>query len=63
MVFSSLYSGQFKLDPADIQRTAIAGGVSMSSLVSIFATPWQVGPVLCSTVSLVVPRGAPSASR
>ena len=41
MVFSSLYSGQFKLDPADIQRSSIAGGVAIGSVVSIFAEPWQ----------------------
>mmetsp|Transcript_61590 Transcript_61590/g.144867 ORF Transcript_61590/g.144867 Transcript_61590/m.144867 type:complete len:603 (+) Transcript_61590:213-2021(+) len=55
MVFSSLYSGQFKLDPADVQRSAIAGGVSVSSVFSIFAKPWEaiivgfVGGGACST--------------
>mmetsp|Transcript_13153 Transcript_13153/g.26277 ORF Transcript_13153/g.26277 Transcript_13153/m.26277 type:complete len:602 (+) Transcript_13153:188-1993(+) len=55
MVFSSLYSGQFKLDPADVQRSAIAGGVAISSVFSIFATPYEamvvgfVGGGACST--------------
>lgn len=41
MVFSSLYSGQFKLDPADVQRSSIAGGVAISSVVSLFCKPWE----------------------
>lgn len=48
MVFSSLYSGQFKLDPADVQRSSIAGGVAISSVVSIFAKPYEamiIGPL------------------
>jgi len=55
MVFSSLYSGQFKLDPADVQRSSIAGGVAISSVVSIFAQPWEamvigfIGGGACST--------------
>jgi ammonia channel protein AmtB len=55
MIFSSLYSGQFKLDPADVQRSSIAGGVAISSVVSIFALPWMamvigfVGGAACST--------------
>ena len=55
MVFSSLYSGQFKLDPADVQRSSIAGGVAISSVVSLFAKPWEAliigfcGGAACST--------------
>ena len=55
MVFSSLYSGQFKMDPADVQRSSIAGGVAISSVVSIFCKPWEAmiigfcGGAACST--------------
>lgn len=55
MVFSSLYSGQFKLDPADVQRSSLAGGVAISSVAAIFAKPQEaliigaVGGFVCST--------------
>ena len=55
MIFSSLYSGQFKLDPADVQRSSIAGGVAMSSVASLFVVPWEAlvigffGGFACST--------------
>ena len=55
MVFSSLYSGQFKLDPADIQRSSIAGGVAVSSVANLFILPWEamllgfIGGGGCST--------------
>lgn len=55
MIFSSLYSGQFKLDPADVQRSSIAGGVAISSVVTLFAKPWEsliigfFGGMACST--------------
>jgi len=55
MIFSSLYSGQFKLDPADVQRSSLAGGVAISSVASIFAVPVTamvigfVGGAVCST--------------
>jgi ammonium transporter Rh len=41
MVFSSLLSGQFKLDPSDVQRSSIAGGVAISSVSSLFCQPWE----------------------
>jgi len=55
MIFSSLYSGQFKLDPADIQRSSLAGGVAISSVASLFARPptamiiGLLGGFVCST--------------
>ena len=57
MVFSSLYSGQFKLDPADVQRSSIAGGVAISSVVSLFAKPYQA---MCIGVSRVFPSSMSS---
>jgi len=55
MFFSSLYSGQFKLDPADVQRSSLAGGVAIASCASIFARPHEAliigafGGFVCST--------------
>ncbi|EKX32066.1 hypothetical protein GUITHDRAFT_121766 [Guillardia theta CCMP2712] len=55
MIFSSMYSRQLKLDPADVQRSSLAGGVSISSVVSLFAKPQHaliigvIGGFVCST--------------
>mmetsp|Transcript_18291 Transcript_18291/g.60106 ORF Transcript_18291/g.60106 Transcript_18291/m.60106 type:complete len:556 (-) Transcript_18291:270-1937(-) len=55
MLFSSLYSQQFKFDPADIQRSCISGGVAISSVASLFVQPYQAmligfaGGFACST--------------
>eukprot|EP00960_Hanusia_phi_P065608 766154-Hanusia_phi.AAC.7 len=55
MLFSNLYSQQFKFDPADIQRSAISGGVAISSVASLFVHPYQAmligfaGGFACST--------------
>ena len=40
MVFSALFHPKFKLTIADAQRSAIAGGVAMSSNANLLCEPW-----------------------
>ena len=40
MVFSALFHPKFNLTIADAQRSAIAGGVAMSSNANLFCEPW-----------------------
>ena len=40
MIFSALFHPKFKLTIADAQRSAIAGGVAMSSNANLLCEPW-----------------------
>ncbi len=54
MIFSALFHPQFKITITDAQRSAIAGGVAMSSSANLFCEPWlaliigALGGMACS---------------